>query len=296
MNSAYGETTSWNVPGDFMKSTKLFGICILSAMAVVMVGCGKKDGANNQQAPAPGQPWQQNQNWQQQQTAQPFQCQPNTIQLRSASGSAQCFPPTVDLRQACAQMGGTIDYQNLCRRERRLPGEKTVRLINWGGQSSQMISLWVGLYPGESLKVFGNVDALTSSARTWSAELRQNASVLGSASSNGMQPASGYNLEITAYGSGMQNYGQPYAQPNTQPYAQQPVQPYNPQYNQPQVYPNPLNYQVGYGFTGMNQGSGAMAIQQQFSLDILFRGRVKVRLYSAAISCEDGRGNSYPCL
>ncbi len=277
-----------------MKRMNTFGICVLSVMAIALTGCGKKKG--NAAAPQPQHPnqqWQQqNPNWQNQQVNQPYQCQAGFIQLRNSFGSAQCYQ-TTDLNQACAQAGGYLAQGNLCRRERQIQGSLSGTFRNRNGHYPANIPLRANLYPGEAFKLYGNVDALSNDAYDWSAQLVQNGAVLGSASSGGFASSSGNNLVIVSMGTGAGVYGNPYGSQFPQQY--------------PQQYPNqvPPNVQCvqapcpGNVWPQQNQWQQpsmySMAVPTQFSLQLLFEGKVKLKLYGAAISCEDGRGNSYPC-
>jgi hypothetical protein len=125
------------------------------------------------------------------------------------------------------------------------------------------------------------------------------------------QPAYGQ----PAYGQpayGQPAYGQPaYGQIYPQNYGQ------NPQYQQyPQQYPPQTGGQCyaspngvcnpGYYPTagqccangavgGYQQNYSQVPTPQMYQLNVYFSGQVTLDLRGAAVSCEDGRGNSYPC-
>jgi hypothetical protein len=58
----------------------------------------------------------------------------------------------------------------------------------------------------------------------------------------------------------------------------------------------PTQYPNGNGiFTPGFYGQPSQATPNLFILQLMFEGRIKVDFHATAISCEDGRGNSYPC-
>lgn len=267
---------------NFMKVMNLVGISMVGAMSLALSGCGGGSGSGAQPnpyaTPYGGYPYNQ-----QQMNQQPYTCQAGVIQLRNAFGNPQCYSTTV-LAEACAQAGGVMTVNGAaCRKEREISGRPIIRTYFslFGNHSSVRIPMSAQLYAGEALKVHGSVDR----ASEWDAQLMQNGVVVGSASSrSGVYSEGSDDLVITALSSGVQ----PYYQNTYYPQGQVPTTTPYPGYS----YPNPTQYpyagqsQYGYG----NQGT-----LQSFSLEVMFRGSLEVRLYGSAVSCEDGRGNSYPC-
>lgn len=263
-----------------MKFKSLVGISMVGAMSLALSGCGGGGGNSGAQPNPYANPYGPGYPYNQQMNQQPYTCQAGTIQLRNAFGNPQCYQTTV-LGDACAQAGGVLASNGAtCRKEREISGRPvTGRYISlFGNHSSVRIPMSVQLFSGEALKVHGSVDR----ASEWDAQLMQNGAVVGSASSrSGVYSESSDDLVITALSSA----AQPYYQNTT-------TTPYPGQY----PYPNPTQYPSQYSYAGQSQyGYGNQGTLQSFSLELMFRGSIEVRLYGAAISCEDGRGNSYPC-
>lgn len=262
-----------------MKAMKLFGISLVSAMS--LAGCGGGNGNGAQ--PTPYNPYVNGQY--NQPTAQPYTCQSGMIQLRNAFGQAQCFQTTY-LADACAQVGGAIVQGSLCRKERLINGTAKGKFRNNGAMAPDNIPLRVNLFPGEGVKVYGTIDSLTRSSVYWNAQLIQNGAVLGSSSGDTGRSVNLSIASISAANSAQ--YGQ--VQPQYNSYPQYNAVP-NAQYNyQPTAYPN-ANGIYNSGF--YNQP--AMATPTALILQVMFEGKIKVELHASAISCEDGKGNSYPC-
>jgi hypothetical protein len=298
-----------------MKPMQIFGIFAISAASLILQGCG---GKNADQPPVvqPGAPVPYGQY--QQQQSQPYVCQAGYIQLRTPNGGSQCYT-TTDIAQACNQAGRVLAAGGLCRFERPLPGRltKTFRTFNRRGNRTAYgsIPLNVSLYMGESLKVMGNVESDSRYNSDWNAELLQNGMVVGTADGGVSFDSQGNNLIITGVAGqnyGQQVYGQPaYGQIYPQNYGQ------NPQYQQyPQQYPPQTGGQCyaspngvcnpGYYPTagqccangavgGYQQNYSQVPTPQMYQLNVYFSGQVTLDLRGAAVSCEDGRGNSYPC-
>lgn len=281
---------------NFMKAMNLVGISMVGAMSLFLSGCGGGSGGGTPAAGAPVNPYGQG-GYYNQQVNQPYTCPTGQIQFRNAFGNPQCFPTTV-LSEACAQAGGILSTNAAtCRKERNVFSGSYHRIfapVNlWSliagrrerGTFTYTIPLRAQLFGGEALKVYGDVDTVNSDTSEWNAQLLQNGVAVGSASAESMMSSDGVNnLSITAMSSGVQqNYYQ------------------NGTYNQgqiPQQYTNngqyPYNGQVQY--SGQFQGQqSTMGMTQNYSLQLLLRSGARVTLNGAAISCEDGRGNSYPC-
>lgn len=262
-----------------MKAMKIVGISMVGAMALALSGCG--GGSGGQAAAVPANPYAYGQGNYGQQMNQPYTCQAGYIQFRNAFGKPQCYPTTI-LSEACAQAGGLLAANGTtCRKERQISSRPIVaKYRSLFGTYRVRIPLPVQLFPGEALKVYGNVDS-SSNVSDWDAQLLQNGVSVGSASSGSMMPSDGLNnLSITAI-----------SQNGTIPYVSQGQ--YHSQYN-PYTGPNQIVGQ--YPYNGQYQSQyGEMAMIQNFSLEFMFRGTLRIQLDGAAVSCEDGRGNSYPC-
>ncbi len=283
---------------NFMKSMKIFGLALVGTMSLVMSGCGNGNSNPPPAAQGPGYPgYNPNQPWNQQQMSQPFVCQAGVIQLRNAFGSPQCFNTTV-LAQACAQVGGMVSTDGAtCRKERRLQGAVSGRLrrvsifrrSNDNSSYSSYVNIPVQLFSGESLKLVGNVDAAE-----WSAQLLQNGMAVGSASSGWTTSGDSFNnFAITATPMvQQQQVPQGQVQPNQFP-NQFPNQQFPNQQFPNQQFPNQQfpNQQFPGGYMNMNQG-----MVQNYVLEFMVSGQAQYSLNRSAVSCEDGRGNSYPCL
>ncbi len=276
-----------------MMSKKFIGMSLVGTLSVILTGCGGGGGNNTPGAPA--NPYGYNQyNQYNQQTSQPYVCTTaGQIQLRNAFGRSQCYP-TSNLSEACAQAGGILASNGTtCRKERPVGvpyvghfGTLVLGKRNRAGNRyfNFSIPLSAKMYGGEVLKVAGDIDA---DSNEWNAELMQQGIPVGSASSNTMSMDGIGNLSITAVSSGIQPlYAQGQlpvqGQPNVNPQYQ------NTQYQNGQ-YPNGQyqgQYQTQYADTGMIQS---------FNLNLMVTGSVDVNIKGSAVSCEDGRGNSYPC-
>lgn len=273
-----------------MNAKKLVGIGLLGAMSLILSGCG--GGSGGQAGVVPANPYLYGQGAYNQPINQPYTCQSGYIQFRNNFGRPQCYPTTV-LGEACAQAGGILAANGTtCRKERPISGRMSGRYRTLFGTYPVSIPLRIQLFAGEALKVYGNVDSMNSKAIDWTAQLLQNGMSVGSASSGSMMSADGLNnFSITAITSSVQqNYYQNGAYNNGQ--AQ-----YGGQYGYGAPY---AGTQFGYGaqvqYGGQFQSQyGDMGTIQNFSIEFLIRGAVRIDLNGAAVSCEDGRGNSYPC-
>jgi hypothetical protein len=281
-----------------MKSMKVIALGFVSAITLAGCGGGSSNGTPAQTPYANGQ-----YNGQYNQTAQPYTCQAGMIQLRNAFGQSQCYQ-TTDLASACAQASGQMVGAQ-CRKERQITGSSVGKFRNNGSMAADRIPLRVNTFAGESIKIYGKIDSLHSDQEVlWNAQLIQAGAVVGSASGDTNRTGDIANLSITStstlsnqYNQPQYNYQNQYPQgqyPNQYPQGQYPNQypqgQYPNQYPQGQ-YPNP--YQNGGYAIGYNQQ--AQATPNQLILEIMFQGKVRVELHATAISCEDGRGNSYPC-
>lgn len=272
-----------------MKSMKVFGVCFLSA--INLVGCG---GGKDAAAPVvpPTNPYVNGQ----MNSSQPYTCQAGMIQLRNAFGQSQCFQ-TADLATACAQIGGLLTQGSLCRKERQIPGSAKGKFRNNGAMAPDNIPIRVNLFPSEAVKVYGTVDSLDGDAVQWNAQLIQNGMALGSSGGDTIRARGMANLSITSISTANSaQYYTPYSQYQCVQYpcnvGQQPYVNQYPSYSPylPTQYPNGNGiYAAGF------YGQPSQAIPNLFILQIMFEGRIKVDLHATAISCEDGRGNSYPC-
>jgi hypothetical protein len=281
-----------------MNTKKNFGMSLVGVLGLALAGCG---GGSSGNAPAPvvtgpgyygqgqGQP-----------INTPFTCQAGWIQLRNRLGQNQCFNTAIS--QACSQLGGVLVQGSLCRKERSTNFRSKLTLVKIGsGTSQQMKQLWINLFPGEGVKVYGNIDTLRSSATAqWSAELIQQGMILGSASGDTNRYGNVANLSITGtpatgYNTGYNNqyptqYGNQYpTNTYTNPYNTQYAGQYGTQYGN--------QYMGNYGgiFSNGYSGNSAIAVPNVFMLQLSFNRSISASLEASAISCEDGQGNSYPC-
>lgn len=274
-----------------MKSMKIFGMSVASAVGLVaLVGCG---GSKSNQA-IPTSPYGQINNGQ---VTQTYSCQTGGIQLRNAFGQSQCFA-TADLATACSQIGGMLTSNSLCRKERQIQGYARGSFYNNGAMAPDNMPITLNLFPGEVAKVYGTVDSLTSVPAQWNAQLIQfqagvgygGGTVVGSSSGDTTRASDMANLSIISTSSYSQPYAQQYGQPGVyNQYNQYPNQ-YGNQYL-PTQYPNQYGSIWNAGFYNQPQ----MATATRYVLQLMFEGKIRVRVQASAVSCEDGRGNSYPC-
>ncbi len=260
-----------------MKSMKVLALGFVSAFSLALVGCG--GGSSGTPAPTPyvnGQYGQYGQSG-----AQPYTCQGNLIQLRNAFGQSQCYQ-TTDLASACVQASGSMVGAQ-CRHERQISGTSVGKFRNNGAMAPDNIPLRVNTFGGESIKIYGKIDSLSSDQVLWNAQLIQSGAVVGSASGDTNRSGDIANLSITSTSTLSQQYGQP--QYNQNQYPNQ-----YPQGQYPNQYP-----QGQYGGYAVGYNQQAQATPNQLILQIMFQGKIRVELHATAISCEDGRGNSYPC-
>lgn len=259
-----------------MNAMKMLGFSLLSAMT--LAGCG---GSNGNGQPAPYNPYQNNGQYNLP-TATPFQCQAGLIQLRNAFGKPQCFQ-TANIAEACSQIGG-VTQNNLCRQERLISGVARGKFRNNGQMAPDNIPVRVNLFPGEAVKIYGKIDSLRGDRVYWNAQLIQNGMALGSASGDTVRMSDISNLSIISLSTA--NSGQIGNQYAVQPQYQNQ---YQTQYQTTQ-YPN----QNGIWNNGF-YNQPAAATPNLLILQVMFEGKIKVELKASAISCEDGKGNSYPC-
>ncbi|MBS1962787.1 MAG: hypothetical protein JST04_11260 [Bdellovibrionales bacterium] len=261
---------------------------VASAVSLVaLVGCG--GGSSNNQA-IPTSPYGQINNGQ---VTQSYSCQAGGIQLRNAFGQAQCFA-TTDLATACNQIGGMLTSNSLCRKERQIQGYARGSFRNNGAMAPDNMPITLNLFPGEVAKVYGTVDSLTSVPAQWNAQLIQfqpgvgygGGTVVGSSSGDTTRVSDLANLSIVS----TSTYSQGYAQYGQNGVYNQYANQYGNQYL-PTQYPNQYGSVWNTGFYNQPQ----MAVSTRFVLQLMFEGKIRVRVQASAISCEDGHGNSYPC-
>lgn len=298
---------------NFMKTMKLIGISMVGALSLALSGCGGGGGGSNAAPPVnPVNPLNQyvQAGCTAQQTNQPYICPSSgQIQLRNAFGRSQCYATTV-LSQACAQAGGILASNGTtCRKERsvfrNLSKTTMVRHIsllrgrfwnsginrndynNEASTFAYSMTIPAQLSCGETLKISGNVDSMNSDVSDWDAELMQNGVVVGSASAGTVMSMDGENnFSITAMAAGVQQntYQQNYVQNGVYNQGQYPAQYQgNVQYPNTMQYPNSLMQSAGMGSL------------QSYQLEFRLHSSTRITLDGSAVSCEDGRGNSYPC-
>lgn len=265
---------------------KILSVGFVSLISLSLAGCGKGGGAAAAQPVNPYANGQYPYNGQYN-SAQPYTCQQGMIQLRNAFGQNQCFQ-TQNLADACSQVGGLLTQGTLCRKERLISGVARGKFRNNGAMAPDNIPLHVNLFPGESVKVYGNIDSLYEDDSVfWNAQLIQAGAVIGATSGYTNRSGDIANLSITGT-----------ALSSTTSYGQQ-------GYNYNNVSGNYTGVNVGVN-VGVNSGvngyynaglynQSSQATPNALILQLMFEGKIRVELKASAISCEDGRGNSYPC-
>jgi hypothetical protein len=276
-----------------MKPMKILAMSFVSAMSLGLAGCGGGG------SPAAATPYNPNVNGQYANgNQQAYNCQSGMIQLRNAFGQAQCFQ-TADINQACMQIGGTLAQGNLCRNERQIAGYAHGTFLNNGAMAPDNIPIHLNLFQGEVVKIYGKIDSRDGDAIFWNAQLIQNGVALASASGDTNRVGDIANLSMTATSTAntnqyTQNGNYNYQNGNYQNGNYQNGNYQNGNYqNQyaPTTYPNQYGSVYNQGF--YNQP--ALAVPSQFVLQLQYQGIIRVKVQATAISCQDGRGNSYPC-
>ncbi len=247
-----------------MNKNRIFALALMGS-AALLAACGKS--SNNTGTPGPavqnqalgpnGMPINPN---------SPYlvNCAANQIRLQNVCRS------DASLVTACTNAGGTIQQNgSMCRFERRIASRMKQRRLSWGYGISRMMLPTFNMSNGETIRVHGKLTPNNQKNDDWTLRLYQNGHMVSSAENGQIDGPT-------------QDGG--YFSMNAQPLVQSGVVQGMPSY-QAQANLNP----------GIYGNMMQMTPQAQYILEIQARNSFKIEYTVTAVSCEDGRGNFYPC-